>query len=46
MSKSCAKVDAGQSLDNMRVEKQVDRTGLGNVEHGIKPNRNETLQRD
>ena len=46
MSESWAKVDAEQSLDNMRVEKQVDQTGPGNVEHGIKPNRNETLQRD
>ena len=46
MSESWAKVDAGQSLDNMGVEKQVDQTGLGNVEQSIKPNRNETLQRD
>ena len=38
MSESWAKVDAGQSLDNMGVEKQVDQTGLGNVEQSIKPN--------
>ena len=46
ISKSWAKVDAGLSLDNVRVEKQVDRAGPGNVEHGFKPIRSESLPRE
>ena len=46
MTESWAKLDAGQSPDNMGVEKQVDWIGPGNVKQVIKPNRNEPLQRD
>ena len=46
ISESWAKVDAGQSLDNVRVEKQVDRAGPGNVEHGFKPIRSESLPKE
>ena len=46
ISESWAKGDAGQSLDNVRVEKQVDRAGPGDVDHGFKPTRGENLPRD